>query len=148
MGRSKLADRNVTTIDGAVVAARLTPKEENILAALVEREQREMDKSAFTIRATASGVIRRLLREESARIGLSGGSTESASPTQDVPAESKVLKARATFHLPVDLVGQVREYVIQRCGPPRFLSLTAFAEQALRHELVNDARRENVRLAK
>lgn len=43
--------------------------------------------------------------------------------------------ARATFHLPGDLLERVRNTVVALSGPPELLTMSKFAENALRREL-------------
>ena len=52
------------------------------------------------------------------------------------PPPARTAKAaRATFHLPADLLDQVRDTVVALSGPPAQLTMSKFAEHALRREL-------------
>ncbi|HYM50700.1 MAG TPA: hypothetical protein VET65_09025 [Candidatus Limnocylindrales bacterium] len=42
---------------------------------------------------------------------------------------------RATFHLPGDLLNELRNTVVALSGPPERLTMSRLAELALRHEL-------------
>ena len=44
-------------------------------------------------------------------------------------------KQRATFHLSTELTNQVRDAVVFLAGPPEHLTMAAFVESAMRHEL-------------
>jgi hypothetical protein len=44
-------------------------------------------------------------------------------------------KARATFHISVELLDELRDVVVALSGPPDRLTLTDFAESALRREV-------------
>src|SRR4051794_33201884 len=47
----------------------------------------------------------------------------------------KPKKVRATFHLPAELIEEVRDAVVFLSGPPNRLTLALLAENALRREL-------------
>jgi len=46
-----------------------------------------------------------------------------------------VAQGRATFHLPADLVDELRNAVVALSGPPNRLTMSKLAENALRREL-------------
>lgn len=50
---------------------------------------------------------------------------------------------RATFHLPTDLVDQIKDVVVALSGPPLRLTLASFAEQALQAEIERLKREHN-----
>jgi hypothetical protein len=52
-------------------------------------------------------------------------------------------KAKATFHLPVDLVAEARAAVFALAGPPERLTLAGLVERALRAELDRLERKHN-----
>ncbi|HXM56334.1 MAG TPA: hypothetical protein VOB72_13155 [Candidatus Dormibacteraeota bacterium] len=64
---------------------------------------------------------------------MPGEASRSAAPN-DLTAE-RVLKVRATFHLPADLVEELRNAVVALSGPPHRLTMAKLAENALRNEL-------------
>lgn len=45
------------------------------------------------------------------------------------------LQGRATFHLPADLLNEMRNTVVALAGPPHRLTMSKLAENALRREL-------------
>jgi hypothetical protein len=47
----------------------------------------------------------------------------------------RVHKVRTTFHLPADLVDELRNAVVALSGPPHRLTMAKLAENALRSEL-------------
>ena len=49
--------------------------------------------------------------------------------------QKPIVRARATFHLPAALLSQVRDTVVALSGPPEQLTMSKFAESALRHEI-------------
>lgn len=74
---------------------------------------------------------------------LPTGKPEKASRPLAVVEKERPSKVRATFHLPVDLFEGVRDAVVHLSGPPHRLTLAAFAEAALRHELERLQKAEN-----
>jgi hypothetical protein len=46
-----------------------------------------------------------------------------------------VPQGRATFHLPANLIDDLRNAVVALSGPPHRLTMSKLAENALRHEL-------------
>lgn len=58
-----------------------------------------------------------------------------AGRTPKAEPEAKASKVRATFHLPGDLVDELRNAVVALSGPPVRLTLADLAEVALRKEL-------------
>src|SRR5262245_47517836 len=57
----------------------------------------------------------------------------SAGPHHHGPERSH--KVRATFHLPADLLNDLRNAVVALSGPPHRMTMAKFAENALRSEL-------------
>ena len=49
--------------------------------------------------------------------------------------ERRITKQRLTVHIPVGLIDEVKNAVVALSGPPRRLTLAAFAEAAFRREL-------------
>jgi hypothetical protein len=47
----------------------------------------------------------------------------------------QIRRSRATFHLPADLLSEVRDTVVALSGPPEQLTMSKFAESALRREV-------------
>jgi hypothetical protein len=62
-------------------------------------------------------------------------------PVEAQPASPK--KARATFHLSTELTDQVRDAVVFLAGPPEHLTMAAFVENAMRHELERLKKKHN-----
>lgn len=60
---------------------------------------------------------------------------EPAGTTPRPTPAPRVVKERLTVHVPVDVVDEVKDAVVALSGPPLRLTLAAFAENALRHEL-------------
>ena len=52
-------------------------------------------------------------------------------PAGDKPPQQD----RATFHLPADLLNEMRNAVVALSGPPNRLTMSKFAENAIRREL-------------
>jgi len=61
--------------------------------------------------------------------------------SQAAPRRSK--KIRATFHIPQDLLDELRDTVIHLAGPPVRLTLSDLAETALRTEIARLAKKHN-----
>jgi hypothetical protein len=51
------------------------------------------------------------------------------------PASTPRRRVRATFHLPVDLVEEIRNATVALSGPPTRLTLARLVENALRREV-------------
>ncbi len=67
---------------------------------------------------------------------ISQPSGRTATLEREQPQEGgKILKVRATFHLPVDLLEEARDAAVHLSGPPNRLTLAEFAENAFRHEI-------------
>ena len=56
-------------------------------------------------------------------------------PAEGGQSPPPVGKARATFHLPADLLDEMRNTVVALSGPPRRLTMSKLATSALRREL-------------
>lgn len=54
---------------------------------------------------------------------------------QQPEPQARIARARATFHLSAELLSQVRDTVVALSGPPMQLTMSKFAENALRHEI-------------
>lgn len=59
------------------------------------------------------------------------------------PRRARATKVRATFHLPTDLLDEIKDVVVALSGPPLRLTLASFAEQALRAEIERLKREHN-----
>jgi len=59
------------------------------------------------------------------------------------PSKKEPKKARATFHLPKELMEECRAAVVHLAGPPVRLTLAAMAEDALRKELERLKKKHN-----
>jgi hypothetical protein len=59
------------------------------------------------------------------------------------PSPQRTAKERATYHLPTDLVDEVRDVVVALSGPPLRLTLASFAEKAFRTEIERLKREHN-----
>jgi hypothetical protein len=55
--------------------------------------------------------------------------------SQTGPSRRGVGKARATFHLPAELLEEMRNTVVALSGPPHRLTMSKLAANALRREL-------------
>lgn len=62
-------------------------------------------------------------------------SSESEKRSQPQPQPKSQLQGRATFHLPADLLNEMRNTVVALAGPPHRLTMSKLAENALRREL-------------
>lgn len=58
-------------------------------------------------------------------------------------SDAPVPKVRATFHIPADLLSDLRDAVVALSGPPDRLTLASLAERALRVELERLQRERN-----
>jgi hypothetical protein len=63
-------------------------------------------------------------------VGEVGRSTGTESPGPE-----RVRKVRATFHLPAELLDELRNAVVALSGPPHRMTMAKLAESALRNEL-------------
>ena len=71
---------------------------------------------------------------KASRRGLAPRGTTPKPPEKE-PKPRKTPKARATYHLPPDLLEETRDAVVALMGPPVRLTLASLAETALRREL-------------
>ena len=62
-------------------------------------------------------------------------------PVEAAPTRPE--KARATFHLSTELTDQVRDAVVFLAGHPEHLTMAAFVENAMRHELERLKKKHN-----
>ncbi len=66
-----------------------------------------------------------------------------AAPSPELQESTKIVKKRATFHLTVELLDEVRDAVVALSGPPNFQTMAGFAEEALRRELMRLKQEKN-----
>lgn len=71
--------------------------------------------------------------------GAAGTAESTAPPSR----RGRVSKVRATFHLPTDLVNEIKDVVVALSGPPLRLTLASLAEGALRSEIERLKREHN-----
>jgi hypothetical protein len=62
-------------------------------------------------------------------------SGEAGQPPHRNGTSERVHKVRATFHVPADLMDELRNAVVALSGPPHRLTMAKLAENALRSEL-------------
>jgi hypothetical protein len=56
-------------------------------------------------------------------------------PSETAPTRRRGGKARATFHLPAELLDEMRNTVVALSGPPHRLTMSKLAANALKSEL-------------
>ena len=71
---------------------------------------------------------------------------EAGQPLYRNGTPERVHKVRTTFHLPADLVDELRNAVVALSGPPHRLTMAKLAENALRSELDRLAQQQQGRL--
>jgi hypothetical protein len=64
-----------------------------------------------------------------------GRSIAKSHSSPESAAAAPIEQGRATFHLPGDLINELRNAVVALSGPPDRLTMSKLAEEALRREL-------------